>query len=230
LTYAEKRAARLNCPTPEQTLLRRDLAAVVHDPSYSMPRRQTARRELDELRQEIDRKTARLDRELLMSGQSQTSFTSRAERILRKVREFERMDSRKFFERTITRYLTAKVQNATWAASLPLLECLSLEWLRDRRSLWKFLDAALARWKEFNDPKSVRHRSIVIHQLNGSKLFRHTCKERSTTPMRQALRLLGDSCAPRDEREKLYSALRTQKSRELSAAKRKRSAIRVTIR
>ena len=169
VTYAQKRNPSLNCMTHAETLLWRDLASVVNDPSYEMQRRQNAAQELKELREKIDRRSEHLERELLVAACSTESFESRVERMLNKVREFESIDSKKFFEKGIMRYLTAKTQKAAWAASLPLVEYLALEWLRDKRALWQFLGDAFARWKQFQNPTSTRHKSVVIHQLHGSE-------------------------------------------------------------
>jgi hypothetical protein len=262
MTYAEKLNSCLNM-TRADRLLWRDLASVVNDPSYAMQRRQTAARELKELHEEIDRRNERLDRELLFAAQSSAgfeaceqigrrnervdrellvaalssgSFESRAERMLKQVREFASINSKKFFEKAILRYLTAKVRNATWAASLPLLEYLALEWLRDKRALWRFLDAAFARWKDFKNPKSVRHRSILIHQLPGSQSVLEECEKQNTKPIAEIVELLiRDGAANPQEQgaiTKLSGALRTQKSRELKSSKSqaKQPAIPVTIR
>ena len=232
VAYAQKRNASLNCMTHAETLLWRDLASVVNDPSYEMQRRQNAAQELKELREKIDRRSEHLERELLAAACSTESFESRVEKMLNKVREFESIDSKKFFEKGILRYLTAKTRNATWVASLPLLEYLALEWLRDKRSLGRFLDASFARWKDFKNPKSVRHRSIVIHQLHGSQASLDECGEQNIKPMGEIVaRLLKQSGgSPGDGADKLNGVLRAQKSRELSKSRAKQPAIRVTIR
>ena len=230
--YAQKRDAFLHCMTNYERLACEDLSAVLGDPNSGPTQMRHAARKLKELREKIDCRSERLERELLVAACSTESFKSRVERMLNKVREFERIDSKKFFEKAIRRYLTAKTRNATWAASLPLLEYLALEWLRDERSLWRFLDASFARWKDFKNPKSVRHRSIVIHQLHGSQASLDECGKQNIKPMGEIVaRLLKQSDgSPRDGADKLNGALRTQKSRELSKFQGKQPAIPVTIR
>ncbi len=55
------------------------------------------------------------------------------------------------------------------------MEYLALEWLRDKRALWQFLGDAFARWKQFQNPTSTRHKSVVMHQLFGSELSCNLC-------------------------------------------------------
>ena len=235
VTYAQKRNAALSCMTHAEMLLWRDLASVVNDPSYEMQRRQNARQELKELREKIDRRSEHLERELLVAACDTESFESRVERMLNKMGEFQGIDSKKFFEKAILRYLTAKVRHATWAASLPLLEYLALEWLRDKRSLWRFLDASFVRWKDFKNTTSVRHRSVLIHQSHGSQSFLDECEKRKTTVMGE---VVAELQRQRPVNGILAGALRTQNSRELrkSRAKQlrrsraKQSTIPVTIR
>jgi hypothetical protein len=142
------------------------------------------------------------------------------------------IDSKEFFEKAIRRYLTAKVRNATWSASLRLLEYLAFEWLRDERALWRFLDAAFARWKDLlKNPKSVRGRSIVIHQLFGSQSSLDECKRRGIKPMSEVAAVVsGQGAVKAEEIARLNGALRTQKLRELRKcnARRKRPIL-VTI-
>jgi hypothetical protein len=227
MTYPPKRNAYLKCMTHAETLLSRDLASVVNDPSYAMQRRQTASRELSHLQETIERKRERLEGELLVAARSSESFESRAEKMLNK---FASIDSKKFFEKAILRYLIGKVRNATWTASLPLLEYLALEWLRDKRVLWRFLGDAFARWEEFQNPTSTRHKSAVMHQLLGSQSFRENCAERHIEPMAEVVSRLREQCAVQPAFDKLHGALRTQKSRQLSKSSAKQSAIPVTIR
>ena len=149
-----------------------------------MHRRKNASRQLAALRKEIERRQKQRYREWVGAACSSESFQSRAERLLNKRAS---IDSKEFFEKAIRRYLTAKVRNATWSASLGLLEYLAFEWLRDDRALWRFLDAAFVRWKDLlKNPKSVRRRSIVIHQLFGSQFSLDECKKRGIS---QSVRL-----------------------------------------
>jgi hypothetical protein len=229
MTYAEKRNAYLNCMTQAETLLSRDLVSVVNDQSYTMHRRVTASLELADLRKEIERRQDHRYGEWVAAACSSESFQSRAERILNK---FANIDSKEFFEKAIRRYLTAKVRNATWSASLRLLEYLAFEWLRDERALWRFLDAAFVRWKDLlKNPKSVRRRSIVIHQLFGSQSSLDECKKRGINPMGEvAAVVIGQGAVKAEEIARLNGALRTQKSRELRKCDpRRERAIVVTL-
>jgi hypothetical protein len=113
----------------------------------------------------------------------------------------------------------------------PAREHFETEWLRDKRALWRFLDDVFQRHKDFKNPKSVRHRSVLIHQLLGSQSFRDGCKKRKTTPMGEIVALLiRQGGAKPEDAGNLYSSLRAQKSRELSRSQAKQSQIHVTIR
>jgi hypothetical protein len=229
MTYVEKRNAYLNCMTQDETLLSRDLLSAVNDQSYTMHRRETASRELADLRKEIERRQEQRYGEWVAAACSSESFLSRAERILKK---FANIDSKKFFEKAIRRYLTAKVRNATWPAALWLFEYLALEWLRDKRALWRFLDAAFGRWRDLlGNPKSVRGRSIIIHQALGSQSCVERCRAQGIKPMAAIVELLiRNGAAKPQEFEQLYGALRTQKSRELRKCDpRRERAIVVTL-
>ena len=229
MTYAEKRNAYLNCLTQDESLLSRDLLSVINDQSYTMHRRETASRELADLRKEIERRQEHRYGEWVAAACSSESFPSRAGRMLNK---FANIDSKKFFEKAIRRYLTAKVRNATWTAKLPLLEYLAVEWVRDAKALSRFLDAAFGRWRDLlGNPKSVRGRSIIIHQALGSQSCVERCRGRGIKPMAAIAELLiRNGAAKPEEFEQLYGALRTQKSRELHKCDpRRERAIVVTL-
>jgi hypothetical protein len=228
MTYAERRKARLDCVTDEEERLLRDLVCVFNDSSCGVERQQKAARQLKELRKEINRRSEQLDDELLIAVQFSESFASRAQRMLGK---FTWIDSRKFFERAIVRYLRARVENVTWATSLPLLHYLALEYMRDKRALWQFLDLAFERWKDLlKNPKSVRRRSILIHQSLGSQSFINQCKKSRTQPMAEVVQLVAQGALKPEESVRLNAALRTQQSRELRKHdSRRKRAIPVTI-
>jgi hypothetical protein len=211
---AEKCSAYLDSMTHEETLLRRDLAAVKNDPAYSIKRRNQASNDLDCLRRVIECREKDRFREWVAASSSAGSFPPHAQRLLR---EFERLGAKKFFgrlDRVIQRYLTAKARNATWAASLRLLEYVALEWLRDKRALQGFIKDAFARWEEFENPKSTRHKSAVMHQAySDCNRFGVAIK-----PMTQIVDRLLKQGAAEQEKEgaaaKLDGALRAQKSKE----------------
>jgi hypothetical protein len=229
MTYAEKRNAYVNCLTQDESLLSRDLLSVVNDQSYTMHRRETASRELADLRKEIERRQEHRYGEWVAAACSSQSFQSRAERMLNK---FGNIDSKKLFGKAVRRYLTAKVRNATWTAKLPLLEYLAVEWVRDPKALSRFLDAAFGRWRDLlGNPKSVRGRSIIIHQALGSQSCVERCRGRGIKPMAAIAELLiRNGAAKPEEFEQLYGALRTQKSRELRKCDpRRERAIVVTL-
>jgi hypothetical protein len=229
--HIQKRDAFLNYMTAAERQACKDSGAVLGDPNSEPAQRQYAAQRLKELRDEIDRRSECLDHELLRAVQSSERFKSRADRMFNKIREFESINSKKFFEKPIRRYLTARLRNATWAASLPLLKYLAVEYVRDPRALWRFLDAAFARWKDFKNPKSVRHRSIIIHQLFCSQFSLDECKERGSNPMGEvAAVVIGQGAVKAEEIARLNGALRTQKSRELRKCDpRRKRAIVVTL-
>jgi len=48
---------------------------------------------------------------------------------------------------------------------MPLLHLLALEWLRNKKELWLFLEACLKRWKAVSDPKGMHHQNIMMHNI-----------------------------------------------------------------
>jgi hypothetical protein len=213
--HTQKRDAFLNCMTDDETQACKDLSAVLGDKNSEPTQRQYAARRLKKLRVNIDARRERLFGELIASSHSGKSFKSRVERLLNNgsvIRFVPR------FEKAIRRYDLAKRRNATWTAKLPLLEYLAVEWVRDPKALSRFLDAAFGRWRDLlGNPKSVRGRSIIIHQALGSQSCVERCRGRGIKPMAAIAELLiRNGAAKPEEFEQLYGALRTQNSRELA--------------
>src|SRR5258708_24237748 len=87
----------------------------------------------------------------------------------RLLRDWKRRGNRDFFNHlsdVIRRYLFAREKGASWVASLPLVQALALEWLRDDKALWSFLEACLSRWREIaSNPRSTFRRQAVEQQI-----------------------------------------------------------------
>jgi hypothetical protein len=102
-----------------------------------------------------EKRREELMEQLVESSISPIHFRSRAERMAHDV---TKQGERQHFEQiqiVIQRYLKARINSASWAASLPLLDLLALEWVRDPELLWKFLKFFLQRWELTNAPREV---------------------------------------------------------------------------
>ncbi len=85
-----------------------------------------------------------------------------AKRLVTKWTEQGKRKSLSRLKAIITRYLLAKEMGQNWAKKLPLLHLLALEYLRDERLLWQFIEAAIKRWKTAGG--DTHRRSVVLHQ------------------------------------------------------------------
>ncbi len=147
-----------------------------------------------------------------------------ADSLLRRWKRDGRMKVCRAIERAIRRYLFAREKGATWAAPLSLLHLLSLEWLRDRAALWRFLAAFMKRCNvTASEPRCELRRRIAIHQNTAAT-------GHSTVALQEILQKIG--VFPKAEKERAHvsqlNLVKKHLSRDVSRARAKRVAPSVT--
>jgi hypothetical protein len=158
----------------DEALWEQDLAAVFNDQSYSLERRREALRQLEEFKNEHERRRERLFGQLVSASLSPIHFEPS---MVRLARRRKRVGESEFFchlDAIICRYLNARESGATWVGSLPLLHLFALEWTRDRESLWDFIEACFQRWEEVTAPMGTHRQSVEMHSSIVNGVYRVT--------------------------------------------------------
>ena len=210
----------------DEALWEQDLTAVFNDQSYSLERRREALRQLEEFINGDEQQRERLFGQLVSASLSPIHFEPS---MVGLVRRRKRVGESEFFchlDAVICRYLNARLSSATWAISLPLLHLLALEWTRDRKSLWRFIEACFQRWEEVTAPMGTHRQNVVMHSAIVDGVY-HVTNSALTGPfavngLKEVPVILNKmgaiSAADANKGVALYNRLRRRSSRNIKAS------------